>query len=150
MRLTVNFRNPSDGTVTLWSVVSFSYIVVSRTFSGSYSDIWATVAEATNPADTFTTPVSNAAFDAIGVIYQRDTSTNPFTAKSCVIYTDPFYSVDAACDASTPIVAATLSQNGKQIVHTYIMGFIWNPAKTTKQYLSLGVLPKSTSPATFD
>lgn len=44
MRIVVNFRNPADGTVTRWDLVSFTYIVVSRNFDGTYSNIWATVA----------------------------------------------------------------------------------------------------------
>jgi hypothetical protein len=49
MQVTVNFRNPGDGSITLWNLVSFSYIVVSRALNGAYSDIWATVAEVSNP-----------------------------------------------------------------------------------------------------
>jgi len=44
MRVVVNFRNPGDGSITLWTMVSFSYIVVSRNLNGAYSDVWATVA----------------------------------------------------------------------------------------------------------
>lgn len=43
MRIVVNFRNPGDGTITTWNLVSFTYIVVSRNLNGDYSDIWATV-----------------------------------------------------------------------------------------------------------
>jgi hypothetical protein len=44
MRVVVNFRNPGDGSITLWTMVSFSYIVVSRNLNGAYSDVWATIA----------------------------------------------------------------------------------------------------------
>jgi hypothetical protein len=51
MRIVVNFRNPGDGSITLWNLVSFTYIVVSRNLNGAYSDIWATVAEITGPVN---------------------------------------------------------------------------------------------------
>ena len=57
MRIVVNFRNPADGSITLWNMVSFTYIVVSRNLNGAYSDIWATVAEVTNPVDDTAGPV---------------------------------------------------------------------------------------------
>lgn len=44
MRIVVNFRNTNDGTITKWSLVTFTYIVVSRNLNGAYSNIWATVA----------------------------------------------------------------------------------------------------------
>jgi len=44
MRVVVNFRNPGDGSITLWTMVSFSYIVVSRNLNGAYADVWATIA----------------------------------------------------------------------------------------------------------
>jgi len=47
MRIVVNYRTTNNGLtpmLTKWTRVSFTYIVVSRGFSGTYSDIWATVA----------------------------------------------------------------------------------------------------------
>ena len=48
MRIVVNYRTTNPGfapILTKWTKVSFTYLVVSRSFSGAYSDIWATVAE---------------------------------------------------------------------------------------------------------
>ena len=68
MRVVVDFRNPSDGTITTWNIVSFTYIVVSRTLSGGYSNIWATVAEIQGGvADNVP-----ASIDLIGAAYRTD------------------------------------------------------------------------------
>mgnify|MGYP003417380879 CR=1 FL=1 len=46
MRIVVNYLNPSTfGTstkITQWNLVTFTYIVVSRNFQGTFSNIWAT------------------------------------------------------------------------------------------------------------
>lgn len=65
MRVVVNFRNPGDGSITVWSMVSFTYIVVSRNLNGAYSDVWATLAEVTNPVNGAT-----AAVDTLGIVYR--------------------------------------------------------------------------------
>ena len=135
MRIVVNFRNPGDGTVTLWNLVSFSYIVVSRNFAGTYSDIWASVGEYLNPADGAT-----AAFDTVGIIYQAAATT----ATNCPIYTDPQYNFGGTCNAAAAIAAGSVV-GGKKIIHAYIMGFMWNPQKTTTQYLSGGIIPTTTT-----
>ena len=52
MRIVVNYRTTNPGfapILTKWTKVSFTYIVVSRSFSGAYSDIWATVTEVKGP-----------------------------------------------------------------------------------------------------
>ena len=131
MRIVVNFRNPGDGTVTLWNLVSFSYIVVSRNFAGTYSDIWASVGEYLNPVDGAT-----AAFDTVGIIYQ---TPEPITTP-CQIYTDPKYSFGPCTNNNIGNVVG-----GKKIIHAYIMGFMWNPQKTTAQYLSGGIIPTTTT-----
>ncbi len=126
MRLVVNFRNPGDGTVTLWNLVSFTYIVVSRNLNGGSSDIWATVAE------TVSIPHNTPAYiDLIGAAYQST------AIKNCHVYQDPNYVFDPACSPTTP--ATTAGVGGLVIIHSYIMGFMWNPAKTTVQYLYAGV-----------
>ncbi len=133
MRITVNFRNPGDGTITLWTLVSFSFIVVSRTFSGTYSDIWATVASVSNPGNT----INGAAVDPIGSYYLGATPTQ------CGIYQDPNYVSrgTAVCNAAGQTPIAGLPTGGSTIIHAYIMGFQYNPAKNTANYLFASVLP---------
>ena len=92
MRIVVNFRNPGDGTITLWNLVSFSYIVVSRNFAGTYSDIWASVGEYLNPVNN-----DAGAFDTVGIIYQAAA-----TGASCQIYADPKYNFDDTPNTGCP------------------------------------------------
>ena len=52
MRVVVNYRSTILGiqpVLTRWTKVSYTYIVVSRSFSGAYSDIWATTVEVQVP-----------------------------------------------------------------------------------------------------
>jgi hypothetical protein len=119
MQVTVNFRNPGDGTITLWNLVSFSYIVVSRNLNNGYSDIWATVAEVIQPVGG----VAAIAIDTVGAAYQ---SVN---LNLCTIYQDPNYVFALFCQPTTP--ASGANGGGQKIIHAYIMGFMWNPAKTT-------------------
>ena len=138
MRVTVNFRNPGDGTITLWNLVSFSYIVVSRSFSGTYSDIWATITSVSNPPNNVNIagPLGARAFDIIGTYYGA--------AKSqCGIYQDAnvvsFGTANAACGG---VPATTAAAGGATVIHAYIMGFQYNPAKDTANYLFASVLPQ--------
>ena len=129
MRIVVNFRNPADGTVTRWDMVSFTYIVVSRNFDGTYSNIWATIAET-----TATTAGITAAIDTLGAAYR--------TAKTgCNIYTDPNYQYhDGTCGTGTPVTGA---RGGDAVIHPYIMGFMYTSAKTTAHYLYAGVFKQA-------
>jgi hypothetical protein len=136
MRIVVNFRNPADGTVTRWDMVSFTYIVVSRNFDGTYSNIWATIAET-----TATTAGVTGAIDTLGAAYRT-------AAAGCKIYTDPNYQFDPACAVGTP-VDPTGAVGGDAVIHAYIMGFMYNPAKTTAHYLYAGVF-KQAPPAAAD
>jgi len=67
MRIVVDFRDPGSGAITSWTMVSFTYIVVSRFLNGAHSDIWATVASISNPADN-----TLASIDSIAAAYQND------------------------------------------------------------------------------
>lgn len=128
MRVVANFRNPADGVVTRWDLVSFTYIVVSRNLNGAYSDIWATVAETTNPPHN--TPV---AIDLVGAAYRN-------AASACTIYTDPNYVFNSGtCVSTSPATAGGLG-GGQVVIHAYIMGFMYNPVKTAAHYLYAGVL----------
>jgi len=136
MRVTVNFRNPGDGSITVWNMVSFTYIVVSRNLNGAYSDVWATLAEVRNPVNGAT-----AAVDELGIQYRTG-----LTAGSCSVYVDPNVVADTSggCAAATAPVSGS-SAGGKILVHTYIMGFMYNPSKTLKHYLQVGIKPTLTT-----
>ena len=78
MRIVVDFRDPGSGAITVWTMVSFTYIVVSRNMNGAYSDIWATVASFDNPPND-----APAGIDVVGASYQNA------PAGTCQIYADP-------------------------------------------------------------
>ena len=140
MRIVVNFRNPGDGKITRWNMVTFTYIVVSRYLSGSFSDIWVTIAETVSGTviPLLSTAAAAAPYDTIGAAY---TTTPAALASSCKIYDDPNYGFsDGSCSAGSLADAAGLV-GGQNILHTYIMGFMWNPAVTTSHYLYAGVIP---------
>lgn len=136
MRVVVDFRNPGDGSITTWTLVTFTYIVVSRTLNGAYSDIWATVAEIDNPQHNTPLPI-----DSIGGSY----ATAP---ANCFAFQDPDFDFDQVnCDATLPRDPTGI--NGDIVIHAYIMGFRFNPALATNNHLSAGVYPQSPiNPAT--
>ena len=70
MRIVVDFRDPGSGSITSWTMVSFTYIVVSRFLNGAYTDIWATVASIDNPANN-----AVASIDQIASSYATDPNT---------------------------------------------------------------------------
>ena len=87
MRIVVNYRTTNPGLtppiLTKWTKVSFTYIVVSRSFTGAYSDIWATVAEVqgTQLAAADAAPV---AIDLIGFPFAKAATTT----GRCTAYRD--------------------------------------------------------------
>ena len=99
MRIVVNFRNPSDGAITRWNMVTFTYIVVSRYLSGTFSDIWVTVAETVSGV-TIPLVATNTAvgYDTIGAAYQN-TPTSAVT--SCQIYADPDFGFSDGAQTGT-------------------------------------------------
>ena len=100
MRIVVDFRNPSTGTVSVWNLVSFTYIVVSRNLNGAFSDIWATVAEIDNPSIVAT------GIDLLGSAYRTP------AAGACSIYTDPDYTFSEGTCASTGVAATNTAAGG--------------------------------------
>jgi hypothetical protein len=140
MRITINFLNPSAiGTstvITKWTLVTFTYIVVSRNLNGAYSTIWATTAEASITADIA------GAIDQIAGAF----STAP-AGGACTAYVDPNFVFDTTCD---PTAAWTATTGGSLIVHAYIMGFQWNSARSTTQYLGASVFGLAPTDAAFD
>lgn len=129
MRIVVNFRNTNDGTITKWSLVTFTYIVVSRNLNGAYSNIWATVAE--------TTVFGAGAIDLLGPAFVAGAGAD------CSIYTDPSVN-NGGCAAGTPIAGTT---GGSLIIHSYIMGFQWNSNKSSTNFLAASVFEANSVPA---
>ena len=136
MRVTVDFRDPGSGAITSWTLVSFTYIVVSRFFNGAYSDIWASVASISNPPHD--TP---QAIDLNTGIFGDDLGG---AGQTCETYTDPFYNhPDATANTNCPTAAVNTAGDagGAVIIHAYIMGFRYNAQQSTTRYLAAGVLP---------
>ena len=131
MRVVVDFRNPGDGAITTWNLVTYTYIVVSRTLNGAYSDIWASVAEIDNPSNNVL-----AAIDSIASGFQA----NLGALTSCAAFVDPNYAfstTDATCNDL--IARGAGGTNGNMVIHAYIMGFRYNPVVGTTNYLQVGV-----------
>jgi len=58
------------------------------------------------------------------------------------MYIDPYMTVDIVnCQATA---AVNQYVGGLPIIHAYIMGFQWNPAKSTTQFLAVSVKKGST------
>lgn len=82
MRITVNFLNPStfatSTVITNWNFVSFTYIVVSRNFQNTFTNIWATTAEI-----SLTRNIVGEAIDSYSNRFDGAFGT------SCQVYSDP-------------------------------------------------------------
>ena len=144
MRLVINFLNPSSvGTstvITRWNMVTFTYLVVSRNFAGSYSTIWATTAETSIIGD-----LASSNIDQIGNEFQVAPST------SCAAYTDPnFVFNPTACVGTSAWGESGAQTGGSLVVHAYIMGFQWNSNRSSTQFLGASVFGVDTRAATFD
>ena len=132
MRITVDFRDPGSGAITSWTMVSFTYIVVSRILNTGYSDIWATVASIDNPQHQVPLPI-----DTVGAAYLA----NP-TVNNCQTFIDPNMQHDLNAGTCSGAAVNTAGNNGGvHIVHAYIMGFRYNAQMSTTSYLYAGVLP---------
>ena len=152
MRIVVNYRSIYRANLpvvlTKWTKVSFTYIVVSRSFSGAYSDIWATVAEVQDQeiaaANSALVPV-----DLIGLAFTK--TANPPT--NCGAYSDsgaganqgfnyaaPGGAIPTKCSSAVIPTPTTNAQGGRLIVHSYIMGFGFDPARSTNRYLAASVV----------
>ena len=130
MRIVVDFRNPGDGTVTTWTMVSFTYLVVSRNLNGAYSDIWATVTEVTTPIHDN----GEVAIDTVGINYRGDAAT-----AECKVFVDPNVLFDTtSCNAADPVTADGIA-GGSIVIHPYIMGFRYDPKMSNTRHLAAGV-----------
>jgi hypothetical protein len=153
MRIVVNYRtNLASGVpglvpiLTRWTKVSFTYIVVSRIFSGSYSDIWATVAEVQG------TQIAAANGGAVAVdLYGFPFQPAVGPAGVCSAYKDPAFDFEIG----TPTCGNGLIQNppndaqgGRLVVHAYIMGFGWDPARSSDRFLAASVFNQNYLPFT--
>jgi hypothetical protein len=103
MRITVNFLNPSTyGTstvITKWNLVSFTYIVVSRNFQGTFSNIWATTSEI-----SLSTAIVGTAIDTTSTVYD---SSATHSTTACLLYQDPYFIIPTAgCTPGTAWTAA--------------------------------------------
>lgn len=132
MKIVVDFQDPGSKAITSWTMVSFTYLVVSRFMNGGYSDIWATVASIDNPSDNTLVEI-----DQIASSYSLAAAPT-----GCETYLDPAIN-HGTTGCTTNAVDASGSQGGMHIVHAYIMGFRYNPSQSSTSYLHAGVLPGS-------
>jgi hypothetical protein len=158
MRIVVNYRTTNPGLpaiLTKWTKVSFTYIIVSRSFSGAYSDIWATVAEVQG------TQLAGANAAAVPV----DLISFPFTKGAvaqptqCSAYHDSAVSPNNGFNFATTGSGTTCSSavianpptnviGGRLIVHAYIMGFGFDPARTDTRFLAASAFAQPFAPFT--
>lgn len=133
MRIVVNYRTTNPGftpILTKWTRVSFTYIVVSRSFTGAYSDIWATVAEVQGP-QLAAANIAPIAVDLIGFPFAKAA----VTSSSCTAYRDTtgigfgYHTGATTCGAADLAVPPTHAAGGRLVIHAYIMGFGFNPAR---------------------
>jgi hypothetical protein len=146
LSIVVNFQNPTDGTVTTWSLVSFTYIIVSRNLNGAYSDIWASVAEV-----YLTSSIASASIDAIGAAYKTAPAAGtpavpppavPAGSSICTVYQDPSFVMDftnCATAAALGMLASGINGAGEIVIHPYIMGFNWNSNKSLNSILAVSI-----------
>ena len=141
MRVVVNYRSTIIGVpqvLTRWTKVSYTYIVVSRTFSGAYSDIWANTVEVQG-AELAAANTAPVAVDLNALIFTQAAITAPAT---CTAYVDPnfaFQSGIGTCSAGSITLAPTNTAGGRLIIHAYIMGFGWDPSRSTDRILAASV-----------
>ena len=57
MDITFNFTQGLGGTPTVWVSLKWTYLIVSSTFDGTYTNIWCTLATFTGPFPNVNTPV---------------------------------------------------------------------------------------------
>lgn len=145
MKITINFLNPStysiSNFVTNWNYVSFTYIIVSKKFQGSYSNIWAMTAEIFLNRNIDGKPI--------------DSSTNNFNGKpgtNCQVYSDsnlifPYNPATLTANSCDIGVKWNEKGNGGQLIfHAYIMGFQWNSNKNTNNFLNASIFATNPSP----
>jgi hypothetical protein len=143
MRIVINYRTTNPGLVpilTRWTKVSFTYIVVSRSFSGAYSDIWATVAEVTGPQLAAANSGSPVAVDLYGFAFS--TATGALPPSGCTAYRDPTMThvfETTTCGALPFTNPPNDLAGGKLGVHAYIMGFGWDPSRSANKVLAASV-----------
>ena len=134
MRIVVNYRTTNPGLtppiLTKWTKVGFTYIVVSRSFTGAYSDIWATVVEVQG-TQLAAANVGPIAVDLIGFPFTKGVAT----VGSCTAYQDitnigfGYRTAVTNCGRVDIANPATHAAGGRLVIHAYIMGFGFDPAR---------------------
>lgn len=113
MNLVVSFKDPQRGitNTTVWLKLKWTYLIISSTFDGKYTNIWTTFAEF-DPQNINNSPVHSQGltFIAMGGI-----------TADCDIYMDPLMQVDLQNCKPRPVNGQY--EGGKIIIHAYITGF---------------------------
>ena len=111
--MTINTTFSQLSGITAWSMLKWTYLVVSATFDGTYTNIWATFAEVTDVV----LPIENMAVDPIGLEFLSYGGIS----GDCDIYVSPLMQVDLT--NCLPVAASSQYTGGKPIIHAYISGF---------------------------
>ena len=115
MTVTYNFTQGLTTTATLWVSLKWTYLVVSSTFDGTYTNIWCTFSTFSGPFPNANTPVIPAIPPTL-IFNQLGGATG-----DCDIYVDPLFQADLQnCEA---VPANGQYKGGKIIIHAYISGF---------------------------
>jgi hypothetical protein len=118
MSIEIIFRHPNNAAqpTTIWIFLKWTYLVVSSTFDGTYSNIWATNTEF-DPSLNLT---QNVPIDPIGTAFLAF-GGDP---GDCDIYVNPLLQLDI--DHCLQVPANGQYQGGRPIIHAYITGFSLN------------------------
>ena len=140
MSVTLSFTRTVAGTPTIWISLKWTYLVVSSTFDGTYTNIWASPATLDGPF-----PYTNVPVDPVGLAFLVQGGAT----GDCNIYIDPLFQADLQnCEA---VPAKGENQGGKIILHSYISGFRSDFSTGTSQVevskadIGVGTNPKSDS-----
>lgn len=113
MTMIVSFRDVQRGitNTTVWLKLKWTYLIISSTFDGKFTNIWTTFSEF-DPQNVNNAPVHSQGltFMAMGGI-----------TADCDIYMDPLMQVDL--QNCKPLPVNGQYEGGKIIIHAYITGF---------------------------
>lgn len=111
MNLSIYFYNSIEAFRTQWMKLKWTYLLVSSTFDGEYTNIWTTFTEV-KPLTQEKQPVH-----LYGLAFLVKGGIN----EDCDVYVSPLMQVDGT--GCTPVPANSQYTGGKIIIHAYVSGF---------------------------
>ena len=115
MSLNIQFKTFTSNSTT-WLKLKWSYLVVSSTFDGTYTNIWATNAE----LDPSIRNINNVPVDPTGSAFLALGGD----IGDCDMFVDPLLQLDIPHCLAIPANGQYIG--GKPIIHAYITGFSAN------------------------